>query len=1144
MAEVRTSAYNHVVQSPRIGGCTGAFFNIFDWNSKRFASTKRLPAERPDKSLRRSKSFREDHSTGIARGCSPSVKSLSNEKDRGAVSEDEASSKPPGLVARLMGLESLPDAPVSSKRHRSRSFSGSESVSHSERDNRGEKLALRDLLKQEHESLENFCSGELAIVPVPEYRNHQDMRVKKAAVQSPIKSIVPYVDSPTGSCRSIYALPYVHKGEKSPFLARLHPSPVLQPSKCHNQMISPAKSTPVIKKRASRFLEAAVKILEEISDNEHCSPKGREGMRSIAEFAASSPPSSGTDLLHCRSMSRIWNGSEDTDSIGSRSNRSLMSRGSMSFRDSQRRDRICRDIFEASLSERAQSVSPPPRRTPRSKGATPKEVKGRGILRTQEAAVREFKTDVRRASQGARKVRTEVDSMPSFAESVQYMQQTAAPVRRSLHSKASAIPSALEGNDYFTSDEESLTDQLVRLATTGAAVRRESKSLGEGGRSSFRKSPRKVESMSSSVGDIRVKGSSKEEVTIRHEQATASSPQLRSRGTPVSSHDGMRPIRLPRNRSVHQENSAAVSSSRELSTEFAKSRSASTLSHSRQFSGQMDELKLSVRVKREKQMRAAGCESPAAPAVQCHSPVPNASPLKRSRRKSRHGSPKLRESSGHSRGGERRTPPLPNLHGERRKHYNVEVKSPARISTRGSKIPDAGKRSTEQAPVQTMDDVFSDGASPASRSDVHGVEVIDVHPDIRDENLYENGDATPVQDYERVEHVQGPARDLFPTSEVADACGSLDELLILGMDDLHWDDGMAEHQRENSSRARYCEVRASGESLQSICGELDEDVCNVDDGSSPSPQKFAGECSEADILDESSTPVLMKRFLGKPLRLDVDMGETSPVSVLESIFGDEICTTSESSIAELERRRADNALEQTTEAMNLTEIVAEYERETELEVVSTPPSEPTAIDRVRQAILDISSFRSHDGASEVTQASPQTEKTFVREVLSAAQLLCSPGRSPNWYERDLAVDPSLFEKLEGGDTTSAENGDFLCESGGMWRCDRKLLFDCVNEAFSQNVRHFKDPQPWLRRPMLRTRPLRHKLVEEVQEKINGWRELSSHAIDTLIDIDMSTRVGKWTDFSEEVAEVGAEIECMVWQVMVEEFVLELAGSLH
>jgi len=60
--------------------------------------------------------------------------------------------------------------------------------------------------------------------------------------------------------------------------------------------------------------------------------------------------------------------------------------------------------------------------------------------------------------------------------------------------------------------------------------------------------------------------------------------------------------------------------------------------------------------------------------------------------------------------------------------------------------------------------------------------------------------------------------------------------------------------------------------------------------------QFAVGCLEADAHDESSTPVLIKHFLGKPLRLDVDMGETSPVSILESPFGDEVCTTSESCI--------------------------------------------------------------------------------------------------------------------------------------------------------------------------------------------------------------------------------------------------------
>ena len=790
----------------------------------------------------RSKSICDGRNAGVPRGCPPSTKKLSLEKDRRHVLEDEASSKPAGLVARLMGLESLPETPISSKHRRSRSeFFGSESALYSERDNRGERLALQDLLKQEHEPVQNFGSGELAIVPV-EYHNQQEKRVRKAVMQTPIKTLVPYVDSPAGSCRSIYALPFVQKGEKSPFLARLHPSPVLQPSKFHNRMVSSAKTSPATKKRTSCFLEAAVKILEEISDDEQCLPREREGMRSIAEFAASSPPSSATDLLHCRLMSKIWNGSEDVESVGSRSNRSLMSRGSMYsrdlLRDSQGRDPVCRDIFETLLSDRTQSVTPSPRRL-RTKGVATNEVKGRGILRTQEATVGDFKTNVRKALPDVRKVRSETNSMSNGTDNVRYLQQTAALVRtRSLHSQARTISNGLEDGledeDSFTSDEESLTDQLVRLASTGADVMTESKIL-QVSRSSFRKSPNKG-AMSSPVDNDRMNGNSKEQISVRDGEAIVSLPRLRTRSTSGGLHDGLRRIKLSHNQGGQQENALAVSSNRPLSAEFRNSRnSASSHSHSQQFSSQMNESKLSIRIKREKHVRAVATESPTAPAVLPNSSLlPSASLPKRSRRKSRHGSPKLRESSVHLRGGERRIP-LPNLRGNCRKHQNVDAKSFSRNSTRGN---DAGKSPAKQVPdMVNVDDVFSNIALPDSRNDVQEVEIVDMNPDTKDEYLSETGNSVR-HGHEEVEQVQGSVRDLFPSSEVGE-CSNPGELLILGMDDLHWDDVMQKQHWEISSRARYCEIRASGESLQSFCGAtLDEDVCNVDDGrSSPSPQK-------------------------------------------------------------------------------------------------------------------------------------------------------------------------------------------------------------------------------------------------------------------------------------------------------------------
>jgi len=168
----------------------------------------------------------------------------------------------------------------------------------------------------------------------------------------------------------------------------------------------------------------------------------------------------------------------------------------------------------------------------------------------------------------------------------------------------------------------------------------------------------------------------------------------------------------------------------------------------------------------------------------------------------------------------RKTPPRPNLHGERSlDQHNWEAQKSTRNPT--------GENDSESS----LSNVFPDIALPDSRNKVG---MVAMNSDCRDENLHETGEALLL--HEKVEQIiPGPVRDLFPSPEISQ-CNH--DVLILGMEDLHWDNAMVEQQRrENSSRTRYCEIRASGESLHSSCGALDEDVCNVDNESSPSPQK-------------------------------------------------------------------------------------------------------------------------------------------------------------------------------------------------------------------------------------------------------------------------------------------------------------------
>lgn len=264
------------------------------------------------------------------------------------------------------------------------------------------------------------------------------------------------------------------------------------------------------------------------------------------------------------------------------------------------------------------------------------------------------------------------------------------------------------------------------------------------------------------------------------------------------------------------------------------------------------------------------------------------------------------------------------------------------------------------------------------------------------------------------------------------------------------------------------------------------------------------------------------------------------------------------SIAESLHRLEDAFDDQTSKGPREVEYVLDKHK-VELPI-STDLTDYTESDKIRQAILDISRFRNIDvlsvGLTNTRLPSgPEEEQKFVHEVLSAAQLLSNTGASPHWFDTELAINPSLFDRLESGDSDQSNGGkanfnageylgdeNSLQRSGGLWRCDRKLLFDCVNEAFCFKLGRYKDPQPWVRSPLMSPRPTGQKLVNEVYGKIEEWRQLASNAIDTLIDNDMSIRFGKWKDFSQEVAEVGLDIERMLWKVIIEEVVLDISTT--
>lgn len=282
---------------------------------------------------------------------------------------------------------------------------------------------------------------------------------------------------------------------------------------------------------------------------------------------------------------------------------------------------------------------------------------------------------------------------------------------------------------------------------------------------------------------------------------------------------------------------------------------------------------------------------------------------------------------------------------------------------------------------------------------------------------------------------------------------------------------------------------------------------------------------EADLHEPKAVPMFAKSKLLEEQATVVDeaASQPSPVSILNSPFHDEAtesCTLNSDEDPSFKR--------DSCETISCSLTVKSYDSDN---------------DQIRQALLDISMFQSFtfDYNKEHSDDPRDSERGFVREILSAANLM-SDGPAPIWFDQDVAIDPGLFDRLESGDIEDAGVEKMIqARSGGLWRCDRKLLFDCVNEAFALTLW-----QSWCSEMGIQwysnSRPRGQKLVEEVYRKIEDWRKFTSLSIDFLIERDMGVRYGDWRGFSAEVAEVGMDIESMLWKAIVEEVVMDMVNT--
>lgn len=103
---------------------------------------------------------------------------------------------------------------------------------------------------------------------------------------------------------------------------------------------------------------------------------------------------------------------------------------------------------------------------------------------------------------------------------------------------------------------------------------------------------------------------------------------------------------------------------------------------------------------------------------------------------------------------------------------------------------------------------------------------------------------------------------------------------------------------------------------------------------------------------------------------------------------------------------------------------------------------------------------------------------------------------------------------------------------------RGFLFDCLIECLDSkhSQLYYGGSNAWIRTSSI---PNARALIQDVEKGIKKWGHFVGMMTDEIVEWEMSNSLGKWSDFSIEELESGAEIDGDILQILVEEIVTEL-----
>ncbi|CAN4110983.1 unnamed protein product [Withania somnifera] len=162
--------------------------------------------------------------------------------------------------------------------------------------------------------------------------------------------------------------------------------------------------------------------------------------------------------------------------------------------------------------------------------------------------------------------------------------------------------------------------------------------------------------------------------------------------------------------------------------------------------------------------------------------------------------------------------------------------------------------------------------------------------------------------------------------------------------------------------------------------------------------------------------------------------------------------------------------------------------------------------------------------------SPYWELRYIRDIIKRSDFVLEDFMLG---EAQSIISIDLFDQLENQKTRTNKNVE------EQLKIRKQVLFDSVVECLEFRCKQSSGGsfEAWAKWKMLVQR--KEWLAEEVYREIAGWTSMEDLMVDEVVDKDMSTQHGKWTDFSCEAFEEGVDIEKGILSSLIDELIHDL-----